>query len=44
VTEEIIKLVERHAGGKVLSILEGGYNLDVLPILVENHIRRLADI
>lgn len=44
VTEEIIKLVERHAGGKVVSILEGGYNLDVLPILVENHIRRLADI
>jgi acetoin utilization deacetylase AcuC-like enzyme len=44
ITEEILKLVDRHAGGKVISILEGGYNLDTLPILVENHIKKLADI
>jgi hypothetical protein len=24
--------------------LEGGYNLDILPLLVENHIRFLADL
>ena len=44
ITEEILKLVDRHAGGRVVSVLEGGYNLDVLPILVENHIKKLADI
>jgi hypothetical protein len=25
-------------------VLEGGYNLDILPILVENHIKILAAI
>ena len=44
ITEEILKLVDRHAGGRVVSVLEGGYNLDVLPILVENHIKKLADL
>ena len=44
ITDEILKLVDRHAGGRVVSILEGGYNLEVLPILVENHIKKLADI
>ena len=44
ITDEILKLVDRHTGGRVISILEGGYNLDVLPILVENHIKKLADI
>ena len=42
ITDEIVKLADRHAGGRVVSILEGGYNLDVLPILVENHIKKLA--
>ena len=44
ITDEILKLVDRHAGGRVISILEGGYNLDILPILVENHIKKLADM
>ena len=44
ITDEILKLVDRHAGGRVISILEGGYNLDVLPVLIENHIKKLADI
>jgi acetoin utilization deacetylase AcuC-like enzyme len=44
ITDEILKLVDRHAGGRVISILEGGYNLDILPILVENHIKKLIDI
>jgi acetoin utilization deacetylase AcuC-like enzyme len=44
ITEEILNLVDRHADGRVISILEGGYNLDTLPILVENHIKKLADI
>ena len=44
ISDEILKLVDRHAGGRVISILEGGYNLDVLPVLIENHIKKLADI
>ena len=44
ITDEILKLVDRHAGGRVISVLEGGYNLDVLPILVENHIKKLAGL
>jgi len=42
VTEVIVNLVDKFAGGRVVSVLEGGYNLDILPLLVENHIRILA--
>lgn len=44
VTEVILNLVRRFTDGRVVSVLEGGYNLDVLPILVENHIKMLAEI
>ncbi len=44
VTEVIMNLVNRFAEGRVVSVLEGGYNLDVLPVLVENHIKMLAAI
>ncbi|KJR96530.1 MAG: histone deacetylase [Desulfobulbaceae bacterium BRH_c16a] len=44
ISEVIVNLVNRFAGGRVVSVLEGGYNLDVLPLLVENHIRILADM
>lgn len=44
VSEVIMNLVNRFTGGRVVSVLEGGYNLDVLPILVENHIKMLAAI
>ena len=44
VTEVIVNLVNKFADGRVISVLEGGYNLDVLPVLVENHIKILADI
>jgi acetoin utilization deacetylase AcuC-like enzyme len=39
-----MKLVNSCAGGRLVSVLEGGYNLKILPILVENHIRFLADL
>lgn len=42
VTEVIMNLVNRFTEGRVVSVLEGGYNLDVLAILVENHIKMLA--
>lgn len=41
VSEVIMNLVKRFTGGRVVSVLEGGYNLDVMPLLVENHIKML---
>jgi len=42
ISEVIVNLADRCCGGKVVSVLEGGYNLDVLPILIENHLKILA--
>jgi acetoin utilization deacetylase AcuC-like enzyme len=43
---ELTKLVnacaEQNCGGKIVSLLEGGYNLDVLPESVEAHIEALV--
>jgi acetoin utilization deacetylase AcuC-like enzyme len=44
VSEVIVNLVNTLTDGKVVSVLEGGYNLDILPLLVENHIKLLADL
>jgi acetoin utilization deacetylase AcuC-like enzyme len=41
VSEVIMNLVNRFTQGRVVSVLEGGYNLDILPLLVENHIKML---
>ena len=43
-TERIVEVAERHAGGRVLSMLEGGYNTDVLPQCVAMHLAVLAGI
>ena len=37
-------LAERHAQGRIVSCLEGGYNLDALARSVEAHLRVLADL
>ncbi len=42
--EVIMRLVDKYAEGRVVSVLEGGYNLEVLPTLVANHIKTLAGI
>lgn len=44
VSEVIMNLVHKLTDGKVISVLEGGYNLEILPLLVENHIKYLAGI
>ncbi|MGH9361378.1 MAG: histone deacetylase family protein, partial [Thermoanaerobaculia bacterium] len=36
------ELAEEVAGGRVLAVLEGGYDLARLPLLVEGHLRGLA--
>jgi acetoin utilization deacetylase AcuC-like enzyme len=41
-TKEVVGLAERHASGRVVSILEGGYNLDTLGQTVKVHIDALT--
>jgi acetoin utilization deacetylase AcuC-like enzyme len=41
-TREVMDLAERHAGARVVSILEGGYNLDTLGETVRTHVAALA--
>jgi len=44
VTRRIKKLAERHAQGRIVSCLEGGYNLGALARSVAAHIKTLADL
>lgn len=41
-TEKVIELADAHADGRIVSVLEGGYNLDVLERCVTEHVRLLA--
>ncbi len=42
VTEQLVDVAERHAEGRVVSTLEGGYNTDALGRCVVEHVRVLA--
>ncbi len=42
VTEKLVEVAARHAGGRVVSTLEGGYNTDALGRCVVEHVRVLA--
>lgn len=44
VSQVILNLANRYTDGKVVSVLEGGYNLETLPLLVENHIKMLCEL
>ena len=44
ITERIKGVAQRHAQGRIVSCLEGGYNLDALARSVEAHVRVLADV
>jgi len=44
IMQTIVGLAERHCGGKLISILEGGYNLKRLPELIAGHVRVLLGI
>lgn len=44
ITGRIVDVARRHAGGRIVSMLEGGYNLDALARSVEEHLRVLADL
>lgn len=44
ITQRIKTVAQRYAKGRIVSCLEGGYNLEALALSVEAHIRVLADI
>lgn len=44
ITQRIKDVALRHSQGRIVSCLEGGYNLDALALSVEAHIRVLADL
>ena len=41
ITQELVALANRHCGGRVVSVLEGGYDLDALADSVAAHVRVL---
>jgi len=43
ITTKIVELAARHSQGRIISVLEGGYNLKILPDLVVNHLKILAE-
>jgi acetoin utilization deacetylase AcuC-like enzyme len=44
VTEQIVRVAERSASGRIISVLEGGYDLDSLARCVETHVRVLMGL
>jgi acetoin utilization deacetylase AcuC-like enzyme len=40
-TRMLAEVAEKHSGGRVISVLEGGYNLQALAASVEAHVREL---
>ena len=44
ITERIKDIAKKYSRGRIVSSLEGGYNLDALGRSVEAHVRALADI
>jgi acetoin utilization deacetylase AcuC-like enzyme len=44
ITERIVEVADRHAGGRVVSALEGGYSLSALGRSVAAHIRALSKL
>jgi len=42
-TREAMRLAREHCGGRLVSILEGGYNTEGLASAVETHVRTLLD-
>jgi len=44
ITSRIVDVARRHSKGRIVSMLEGGYNLDALARSVEEHVRVLAEL
>jgi acetoin utilization deacetylase AcuC-like enzyme len=44
ITRRLVNVADRHAGGRIVSCLEGGYSLSALARSVAAHVRVLADM
>jgi len=44
VNDTVLGLVNGSAEGRVVSVLEGGYHLEILPTLVANHLKKLMGL
>jgi len=44
ITERLVRLAQRHGQGRIVSSLEGGYNLSALGRSAEQHVRVLAQL
>ncbi|MGA2403226.1 MAG: histone deacetylase [Syntrophobacteraceae bacterium] len=40
----IFRMADQHSDGRLISVLEGGYSLEVLPELIRNHVQILLDL
>ena len=38
----LMEIADKHCEGRLISMLEGGYNINKLPLCVEEHVRVLA--
>jgi acetoin utilization deacetylase AcuC-like enzyme len=43
IMEQIVLMADEYAKGRLISVLEGGYALERLPELAQNHIEILLD-
>lgn len=44
ITTQLVDLADRHCGGRIVSMLEGGYNLDALGRSASEHVKVLLDV
>lgn len=42
-TMRVMELANKHCQGRIVSVLEGGYNLTALPLCVAEHLQELSD-
>ncbi|MBU2622030.1 MAG: histone deacetylase, partial [Proteobacteria bacterium] len=44
IMKKIFAMAEKYSGGRIISVLEGGYSLSRLPELAKNHVEILLNI
>lgn len=43
-TARVMECADKHCGGKILSLLEGGYSLTALPLCISAHLQTLSGV
>ena len=43
-TARVMEIADKHTGGRIVSVLEGGYNLAMLPLCIEEHLKGLSSV